>query len=135
MPKKQALKKLHDQLLRRRDAIRRALAGDLSLLQSVRDHATGDLLDAAAETAQSEVSSQLLEAESRELFQIENALERIRQGNYGSCDTCGKPIPLARLEALPFANECIQCRRSAEGGESSAPLWNRVFDNWASEKN
>ncbi len=127
MPKKETLDKLRDVLLRRRDALRRALAGDLSLLQEIRDTGPGDLLDAAVDTAQDEVNSQLVEAESRELALIDEAMERMKDGSYGTCDDCGKPIPMARLQALPYATECIQCRRKSEQGPSAAPAWNRVF--------
>lgn len=127
MPKKEALKKLREVLIRRRDALRRALAGDLSLLQEVRDTGPGDLLDAAVDTAQDEVNSQLVEAESRELALIDEALERMKDGSYGTCEDCEKPIPMARLQALPYATACIQCRRKSEQGHSHAPSWNRVF--------
>jgi DnaK suppressor protein len=129
MPKKEALIKLREVLIRRRDALRRALAGDLSLLQEVRDTGPGDFLDAAVDTAQDEVNSQLVEAESRELALIDEALERLKDGSYGTCDDCGKNIPLARLQALPYATDCIQCRRKSEQGVSPSVSWNRVFDD------
>jgi DnaK suppressor protein len=113
MPRKEALQKLRQVLMRRRDALRRALAGDLSSLRELRDQ--GDVLDVALDTAQDELNSQLAEVESRELEQIEEALGKMKLGTYGKCDPCGKPIPLARLEALPYASECIECRRRSEG--------------------
>jgi DnaK suppressor protein len=41
---------------------------------------------------------------------IENALERVADGRYGTCLRCGQPIAPARLEALPFAAYCITCQ-------------------------
>jgi DnaK suppressor protein len=106
-------------LVRRRDALRQALAGDLSMLKELRQQNSGDVIDAALDTAQDEISSQLAEVESRELTHIETALERMRKGNYGGCEGCGNSIPLARLQALPYATMCIQCQREAEKhGES-----------------
>ena len=131
MSRKEAIKKLREQLIRRRDALHRALEGDLSLRRELHQERTGDVLDAAADTVQDELNSQLIEAESRELNAINEAIERIRQRLYGDCQGCGKAIPLTRLRAIPYAVDCIDCRRKAESQNSSggAVMWNRVFDN------
>ena len=114
MARKDALLNLRAILVRRRDALRSALAGDLSLLRELRSESPGDLVDAALDSSQDEISSQLAEVESRELASIENALERMRTGHYGSCEYCGGKIPMARLNALPYATMCITCQRDAE---------------------
>ena len=119
MARKDALLNLRAILIRRRDALRSALAGDLSLLRELHGETTGDVVDAALDTAQDEISSQLAEVESRELAHIENALERIRAGKYGSCEFCGSKIPMARLNALPYATMCIECQREVERSGSS----------------
>jgi DnaK suppressor protein len=131
MSRKESIKKLREQLVRRRDALQRAIEGDLSLLRELHQEKTGDVLDAAADTVQDELNSQLIEAESRELTSINDAIERIKRGVYGNCDDCGKPIPLTRLRAIPYATDCIACRRNAETRASGggATKWNRVFDN------
>ena len=132
MARKDAMMNLRQILLRRRDALRTALAGDLSLLKELRQQNSSDVIDAALDTAQDEISSQLAEVESRELNNIETALERMRQGDYGTCDGCGETIPLARLQALPYATMCIQCQREAEkNGDvpGGAANWNRAFDS------
>lgn len=128
MARNEALKKLRDVLVRRRDALRRALAGDLDQLQQTADKGPGDVLDAAVDTEQHEVNSQLVEAESRELSRIDEALEKMVDGSYGSCEDCGKAIPIKRLQAVPYATECIVCRRKNEGGDTTTGrTWNRVF--------
>jgi DnaK suppressor protein len=43
------------------------------------------------------------------LAQIESALTRIDAGSYGTCVTCLKPIPVARLEARPYSTQCVSC--------------------------
>lgn len=113
MSRKEALTKLRDVLLLRREALRKALDGDMSLLQSLSQDG-GDVMDVAMDTAQDEISSQLVEVESRELSQIEEALGRFREGIYGNCENCDKPIPLARLQAVPYATTCIDCARKQE---------------------
>jgi len=131
MARKEAITNLRQILVKRRDALRKALAGDLSLLNELRQQSGGDVVDVALDTAQDEISSQLAEVESRELASIENALEKMREGEYGLCDGCTKPIPLARLQALPYATTCIECQREAEksGGGRGAPVdWGRLID-------
>ncbi len=53
------------------------------------------------------------------LAEVEHALRKFEEGTYGSCDSCGQPIAPARLEALPQANLCVQCKeKNAKGGFS-----------------
>ena len=130
MARKDSIEKLQSLLILRRDALRKALAGDLSLLKSLPEQTGGDVVDAALDAAQDEISSQLAEVESRELAQIESALERIREGNYGLCEICDGKIPLARLNALPYAMTCIDCQRAAEtGGANVASDWGGALDS------
>ena len=130
MARKDSILKLHALLVNRRDALRKALAGDLSLLKTLPEQTGGDVVDAALDAAQDEISSKMAEVESRELVQIEGAIERIRQGTYGKCDICSGKIPLARLNALPYALTCIECQRATEtGGNSAADAdWSRALD-------
>ena len=114
MARKDALAKMRAILVKRRDALRNALAGDLTLLRELRSESPGDVIDAAYDSAQDEISSQLAQVESRELASIENALERMKEGTYGQCEVCGCRIPMARLDALPYATMCIGCQRELE---------------------
>ena len=45
---------------------------------------------------------------SQTLIQVQAALKRIEDGTYGKCSTCGKQIPIARLEAVPWAAYCVE---------------------------
>jgi len=131
MTRKESILKLRDLLVVRRNALRKALAGDLSLLKQLREQTGGDVVDAALDAAQDEISSQLAEVESRELANIERALTRIKNGSYGECEICGGKIPLARLNALPYATSCIECQRAAEtngAGGGGGGDWSRVLD-------
>ena len=110
--RKAFIEKMKEVLIKRRDALRKALAGDLSLLKELQS--SGDEIDQALDAAQDELSSRMAEVESRELAQIENALERIRSGQYGKCEITGKTIPQARLTALPYATLCIEAQREVE---------------------
>ena len=132
MARKDGMMKMRQILVIRRDALRKALAGDLSLLKQLREQAAGDVVDFALDSAQDEINSQLAEVESRELASIENALERMRTGEYGLCEVCAIRIPIARLSALPYATLCIECQREAErngGAGGSSADWGRLMDN------
>ena len=116
--RKVAIKNMATVLRKRRDALRRALAGDLSLLKKLRVE-SGDAADLACDSAHNELTSQLAEVETQELARVERALEMVRFGTYGECDMCGKNIPMARLNALPYATHCITCQRDAERCETA----------------
>ena len=105
MSRKEAILNMRQILVKRRDALRKALAGDLSMLREIQSQTSGDVVDAALDCAQGEISYQLAEVESRELERIEYALERMRDGHYGICEGCGTSIPIARLNALPYATD------------------------------
>ena len=130
MTRKDAIESLKQVLIKRRDALRKALAGDLSLLKELREQSAGDVVDFALDSAQDEISSQLAEVESRELGNIDVALERMREGRYGKCVGCNSSIPLARLQALPYATCCIDCQRELEKQGIDANQvddWSNIF--------
>lgn len=45
--------------------------------------------------------------------EIDEALDRIKDGTYGACVSCGTPIPPERLEARPYARECVACKQKS----------------------
>jgi len=135
MARKDALLRLHARLVARRDALRKALNGDMeSFRQFAALNVVGDNVDAAVDTANDEISSQLVEIESRELGQIEHALQRIVDGLYGRCEFCGGKIAEARLNALPYTNSCIDCQRENErhgqafGRSAEDQRWAKMYD-------
>ena len=48
------------------------------------------------------------------LASIERAILRLEKGTFGLCQSCGEEIETARLEALPYAEQCIDCQRKLE---------------------
>jgi DnaK suppressor protein len=139
MARKDAVAKMREVLMKRRTALRKALAGDISGLSKVEGQSGGDVVDAALDSAQDEITSQLAEVESRELASIESALERMREGTYGKCEACGGAIPLARLQALPYAVLCIHCQQEAEDHGGVLPAggnidWKHVADSSRSDR-
>jgi RNA polymerase-binding protein DksA len=71
-----------------------------------------------ADVASDDIDRKMIEAlgfqELKRLKSIESALTRIQQGKYGLCVKCGKLIPADRLEAIPYALMCIECKSEEE---------------------
>ena len=70
--------------------------------------------DMATSTFDRELDYTLEENVERALAEIDAALKRIENGTYGTCVNCGRPIGPERLEALPWATLCIDCKRKDE---------------------
>jgi DnaK suppressor protein len=115
MDRKDSILRLRQELISRRDALRRSLDGNMGLLgQVVSKKSNEDPADGADGSTQQHIGSLLAEVENRELTYIDAALKRMRDGTYGVCQDCGINIPMARLNALPYATHCISCQRLAE---------------------
>jgi DnaK suppressor protein len=74
----------------------------------------GDAPDRAANASMASLASRLGGQDKRELDEIGAALRRLRSGAYGQCESCGKPITLARLRAVPAARFCRSCQAAQE---------------------
>ena len=72
--------------------------------------------DAATITFNREMDYSLEDNAEHVLAAIDEALRRIEEGTFGTCARCGKPIAEARLEAMPYATKCIDCKRLEERG-------------------
>lgn len=112
MRRSELIKGMRPLLRQRRKALLAALNDDR--LMSHADNDVRDIADEATETEYRNVTAELTELESRELEQVESALQRINEGKYGVCDGCSKNIPMARLQALPYATMCIKCQQEAD---------------------
>lgn len=115
MARREALLRLHQNLLARRSELYKRLGIELRDMGKTRGSAnSGDSADVAFDAGSEELSSKLAELEARELRQIERALARMKQGSYGSCELCQVKIPVARLNALPYSTMCVGCQREVE---------------------
>jgi RNA polymerase-binding protein DksA len=74
------------------------------------------LADSATATLNREIDYTLEENSEHVLSSIEQALQRIENGTFGTCARCGRQIAEERLEAIPYATRCIDCQRVAERG-------------------
>jgi DnaK suppressor protein len=73
-----------------------------------------DQADAGAKTFQREHELALTHNARELLAQNERALDRIKSGTYGVCESCGEPIGKARLQAFPRATLCVACKQREE---------------------
>jgi DnaK suppressor protein len=99
-------------------------ARQAQLSESVRNRVTerrtteasryADVTSSATETLNDEIAVTLVEGHSRQVAQIEAALDRLARGEYGICHDCAEFIGLPRLRALPFAQRCASCQGRAE---------------------
>jgi DnaK suppressor protein len=139
---RKSLLRLFKSLQARKDRLHKKLAAELANLHqckaadNIRDSA-----DLAMEAGGGDISSRLAELDDSELGLIERALARWEQGKYGTCDggsrNCQKTIPVARLNALPYAPFCINCEREGEqhrGGRDRQATgnWGRIADTQVS---
>jgi len=70
--------------------------------------------DQGSDTNLMEQTVMLLEQERKKIRLLNEALRRIEDGIYGICEICGEPIPESRLEVIPYARYCIECKAKEE---------------------
>ena len=98
---------------------RRRLAEDTSRsMEAAVDEDGNDshMADSASETLDRGIELSLEDNADHLLAAIDGALGRIDAGTYGLCERCETPIARERLEALPWATKCIECKRLEERG-------------------
>jgi DnaK suppressor protein len=78
------------------------------------DSAGDDQADAGTKTFEREQEITLANNLLERINQVERALERLGEGNYGWCERCGNPIPVERLAAFPSATLCVTCKQLEE---------------------
>jgi DnaK suppressor protein len=67
-----------------------------------------------------DVELALMEMKAETLVKIDEAMQRLEEGTYGTCASCGQEIAEARLRAVPFATLCVACQEQAESLEEEA---------------
>jgi DnaK suppressor protein len=105
----EALNKKQQQLL---DSFER----DKAAGNALPDDGIQDLADKAASAYSKELNFSLSDGERNLLMLIEEAFNRIREGNFGTCTNCGNQIGEKRLSAVPWTPYCIDCQELQEKG-------------------
>jgi DnaK suppressor protein len=80
----------------------------------VGEEPTGDIYDQASTERDRELGLLLNDREREKLHNIDEALLRIDEGDYGICEECDEDIPLGRLKVLPFTRHCVKCKSDIE---------------------
>jgi RNA polymerase-binding transcription factor DksA len=114
------IRKQKEKLLQLRDAMVDSMAGVAQ--GTLRSRAEGSeasafgmhQADAGSDAYDRDFALSLLSQEQDALYEIDEALKRIEVGTYGKCEMSGKPIPRARLEAIPFARFTVECQSQLE---------------------
>lgn len=83
-------------------------------LVEIGDAAGDDQADSGSKTAERDAASSLIRTLLDRRAQAENALQRLSDGTYGSCEGCSKPIPTERLTVFPSATTCVACKSIRE---------------------
>ena len=106
--------------------LRASLLGDMTHMEddSLKDHAKTvsiptDREELGSDNADQELTLTLLGSDEDILDQTEAAIQRIEDGSYGRCKECGEKIPKTRLDAIPYAAECVQCASQQEEDENA----------------
>ncbi len=105
---------LETELARLRDEVDEAEADLAELMRDSGEGSGDDQADAGAATWEREHELSLTNNARELLDQIQRALERIDEGTYGACESCGNPIGKMRLQAFPRATLCLSCKQQQE---------------------
>ena len=108
------LDRIRSLLSQKRAVLTQHLETELVELEKPEKKHRTDLEEIASDTHETDSLCEIMGMESSQIDQIERALNKIDNGTYGVCEDCGGEIPGARLEALPFATQCVECKRKAE---------------------
>ena len=73
-----------------------------------------DVGDEASQSYERQVSLEISQNERETLRLIDDALDRLKRGEYGICSNCGESITDARLKAVPYTELCLQCKSDEE---------------------
>jgi DnaK suppressor protein len=84
--------------------------------RTVDEDSAQDIADRAASSYTKEFLFHQSNNDRQLLAMVETALDRIRQGTFGECISCGKEINAKRLEAVPWTRHCIECQEKLEQG-------------------
>ena len=105
--------------------IKEQVEGDIRLMSDesagVQNDRTGDvsghalhMADVATDMYDREFNLGLASTDREILIKVKQALLRIDDGQFGSCSECKKPIAVARLKAIPYAETCLKCQEKLE---------------------
>jgi len=115
---KETLEKFKNQLIQKREEILNEAGRTLSDMTDQNENVPDPNDRATIESGRS-FELRIRDRERKLLSKIEEALERVEEGEFGICDDCGDEIGIKRLEARPVTTLCIDCKTIQETKERS----------------
>jgi DnaK suppressor protein len=120
--KKKDRKRFEKMLREERERLASSLGKlESSVLKRTQRESSGDLsaysihiADLSTDAMEREKDLQVASAEGRRLQEIDDALRRLDDDDFGICESCGKQIEHRRLEVVPHARLCLKCQEKAE---------------------
>ena len=111
--------KIRVALVERRDELQAEYDSSLTELTELQrdrlaDSAGDDQADTGTKTFEREQEITLANNLLERITQVERAIDRLSEGNYGWCERCGNAIPVERLAAFPSATRCVTCKQLEE---------------------
>jgi DnaK suppressor protein len=88
--------------------------------ESIKVETFPDLFDQLSSAATRELAIHLVDRNARLVREVEAALTRLEDGTYGLCEGCDEPIPVKRLDAMPWARFCVACQTRHEAQQADA---------------
>jgi DnaK suppressor protein len=109
-----SFKTVKDELLRLRAELLREVSESYATCRELGQDGVADIGDMSSNAYNRDVLFNLSETQRQRIRDIDLALERIEQGEYGICMQCGEEIAPRRLEVRPFSRYCIECKTDIE---------------------
>jgi RNA polymerase-binding protein DksA len=124
---KKDLKHFEERLLEDRKKLMAQLGYLEKTMNQTQRESSGDLsaysfhmADMGTDAMEREKAFLFASAEGRLLYSVNEALRRLYRNEYGICESCGKEIGKARLDAVPYASLCVSCQEKQEKSENAA---------------
>jgi RNA polymerase-binding protein DksA len=125
MPNKKKVVKKYDQYKKALLEIKEQVVGDLKVMKDESTNSNGNgagdvsghalhMADVATDMYDREFNLGLASNDRETLSRVNDALQRISEGEYGNCSKCEKPIAVARLTAIPYVDTCVKCQEQLE---------------------
>jgi DnaK suppressor protein len=113
---KKEMEKYRRLLEQKKNGLSNELAKTRDAEEETTEESTQDIADKAVSSYTREFLYSLSDSDRGTLAKIDQALERIDEGNYGFCQNCAQPMSEKRLNAVPWASHCVDCQELAEKG-------------------
>ena len=114
---KKKLEQFKKRLEERQQQLRRVVARTEDEGRAADSETAQDIADKASNSYNKEFLFHQSNSDRQLLGMVESALDRVRQGNFGQCISCGGEINTKRLEAVPWTRYCIACQEKLEKGQ------------------